>query len=79
MKTPRSFAICLGMDAFRLAVGRPTQNFTPFQIVGLLTRAAEKAQPLRMDHAILDAHAEFGGDLRDMQRKYDMDHPGAPQ
>jgi hypothetical protein len=69
---PRTFAVCLGMDAFRLATGRLPKNFTPMQIVGLLTKAADKAQPLRTSQAILDCHAQFGGDIEDMQRKYDQ-------
>lgn len=72
----KSFAVSLGMDAFRLAIGREPKNFTPFQIVGLLTLAADKAQPLRMSTAVLDAHAQFGGDLEQMQRAMDTDHPG---
>lgn len=73
---PRAFAVCLGMDAFRLAVGRKPQTFTPFQIIGLLTRAADKAQPLQLNQAVSDAHAQFGGELEVMQRQWDMHHPG---
>lgn len=76
MTDPRAFAVCLGMDAFRLAVGRTPKSFTPFQIIGLLTRAAEKAQPLQLHPAVSDAHAQFGGDLQGMQRNWDMHHPG---
>lgn len=71
-RNPRAFAVRLGMDALRLAIGRKPKSFTPFMIVGFLTRAAEKAQPIQFDQCILDAHAQFGGDLRSMQRAYDM-------
>lgn len=68
---PRSFAVALGMDAFRLASGGKLKNFTPQQVVGLLTEVANQDQPIRPIQAVLDAHAQFGGDLEDMHRRYE--------
>ena len=69
-----AFAVCLGFDALRLARGRKPRKFTPMQIVGLLRAQAEKMQPLRFHPDILACHAEFGGDLADMQRRHDEDY-----
>lgn len=72
---PLQIAVCLGLDAFRLALGKPTRNFTPMQVSGLLRQVAEERQPLVLSQAVLDCHAQFGGDLEDMQRKYDASWP----
>lgn len=41
-KNPRAFAVCVGMDALRLATGQDLKNFEPGEIVEYLNRAAHR-------------------------------------
>jgi len=69
------YLVVLGFDAFRLAIGQKPKTFTPMQIVWHLEKLADVAQPLKLHPAVLAAHAEFGGDLEQMQRAYDKQEP----
>ena len=37
-------AVCLGMDALRLCLGKPTKNFTPAQVAEFIQRRAKDAE-----------------------------------
>lgn len=37
LKDPREFAVCMGMDAFRLCLGMKPRNFTRKQVIDWLT------------------------------------------
>jgi hypothetical protein len=37
-------AVCLGMDALRLCLGKPTKNFTPAQVAQFIQRRAADAE-----------------------------------
>lgn len=70
-----AFSVCLGFDAMRLARGGKPKKFTAWQIVGLLRAQAEAIEPLSFHPDVLAAHAQFGGDLHDMQRRYNEQQP----
>ena len=78
MRTAEELSVLVGFDVLRMMRGNSPRNFTPMQIAGMVRAQAEVLQPLRVHPDVLACFAEYGGDLVDMQRRYDQALPPSP-
>lgn len=78
MRTAEELSVLVGFDVLRMMRGNSPRNFTPMQIAGMVRAQAEVLQPLRVHPDVLACFAEYGGDLVDMQRRYDQELPQPP-
>lgn len=78
MRSAEELSVLVGFDVLRMMRGNKPRSFTPMQIAGMVRAQAEVLQPLRIHPDVMACFAEYGGDLVDMQRRYDQEIPQPP-